>query len=126
MIALPIWMDAAVGIAVFIAFFLASRYNAYAVAATTPYVSKPVKEDGNSRTQMGIHLMGHFAPYAAKRAYVRSQCWLFIAFLGIFLITLQTHRADAKILVCIILVAVGGGAVHSYRKLQASLRQKSE
>lgn len=114
MISLPIWIDAIVCAAVFIAFFFAGRYHAYAVDATSPYVSKPIKEDGNSRTQIGYYVMGHFASYLAKRAYVRSQFCLFTALLGIFLITLQTHRTDAIILVCIFLVLIGGSAAHSY------------
>lgn len=121
MTSLLMWIDAAIGVVVFLAFFFAGRYHAYAVSATSPYVPKPFKEDGNSRTQMGFYLTGHFAPYLAKRAYVRAQLCLFVAFVGIFLITLQTNRADAKILLCIFLMLIGGSAVHSYRKLQASV-----
>ena len=126
MISLPVWMNIAIGIASVAAFFFAGRYYAYAVDLTSPYVPKPLHETGISRIHMGVYVMGHFAPYLAKRAYVRSQFCGFIAFLGIFLITLQTHRADAQILVGMFLVLIGCGAVQSYRKLQASLLEKAK
>jgi hypothetical protein len=123
---LLMWIDVAIGVVVFVAFFFAGRYYAHAVDVTSPYYPKPIKEDGISRTHMGVYVMGHFAPYLAKRAYVRSQFCLFTAFLGIFLITLQTDRAVAKILVCMFLILIGGGAAQSYRKLQASASAKTK
>jgi hypothetical protein len=123
---LLMWIDVAIGVVVFVAFFFAGRYYGYAVDLTSPYVPKPIKEDGISRIHMGVYVMGHFAPYLAKRAYVRSQFCLFTAFLGIFLITLQTHRADAQILFGMFLVLIGCGAVQSYRKLQASIFEKAK
>jgi hypothetical protein len=126
MISLLMWIDIAICVVVVVAFFFAGHYYAYAVSLTSPFYPMPVREDGISRIHMGVYVMGHFAPYLAKRAYVRSQFCGFIAFLGMFLITLQTDSADAKILIGMFSVLGGCGAVHSYRKLQLSASAKQK
>ena len=121
MIALPVWANVAIGVFTVVSFYFAGQFKEYAYSAMSPYVPRSLNDDGISRIHLSVYAMGPLAPYLAKKAYVRSQLLGFIAFLGVFIITLQTHRVDAMILECIFLIFAGWGVVDSYRKLRASL-----